>query len=303
MFPLWEIFFRFYRHFFQNAPSHHSSWSSSPSQVPEGCLSSLPQPSQPNPPNLQLHLTARCQGLLQFSFLLGMQRRKASCLKRLQLEGRQLVQPMFSDGCLEILNPRWKTVPTKMVCYRKLWWTLIPLILTLHQWKKLVSCWRSHKSWDKPCLLALPHTPHAQQKKTSWSSPQPSKWFYKIWCWIAKPGYSKKPFQHLISSGRIFGISSSLMWSHHGRKIDNPIPKLFVKLPYSWDRVPWFSCLLQRQSLFTASTPVIESVKKEASKYLTWHTRVVKFDLKDIPKILDQDTQLRCVVRDLAGGP
>lgn len=76
-------FFRFYRHFFQNAPSHHSSWSSSPSQVPEGCLSSLPQP---NSPNLRLHLTARCQGLLQFSFLLGMQRRKASCLKRLQLE-------------------------------------------------------------------------------------------------------------------------------------------------------------------------------------------------------------------------
>ena len=41
------------------------------------------------------------------------------------------------------------------------------------------------------------------------------------------------------------GISSSLMWSHR----DNPIPKLFVKLPFfiffRWDRVPWFSCLLQ----------------------------------------------------------
>lgn len=47
----------------------------------------------------------------------------------------------------------------------------------------------------------------------------------------------------------------------------------------------------------------ISRVKKEASKYLTWHTRVVRFDLKDIPKILDRDTQLRCVVRDLAGGP
>ena len=211
MFPLWEIFFAFIGIFFKTLLLTIQVGL----LLPRKCLRAACHPY----PNLTRQISSctsrpAARDCCNSASFLACSAARRLAWNACNLKGPvSWFQPMFSDGCLEILNPRWKTVPTKMACYRKLWWTLIPWILTLHQWKKLVSCWRSHKSWDKPCLLALPHTPHAQQKKPSWSSPQPSKWFYKIWCWIAKPGYSSPPFQHLISSGRILGYPRA--WCGH----------------------------------------------------------------------------------------
>lgn len=302
-------FFSLLRHFFQNAPSHHSSWSSSPSQVPEGCLSSLPQPSQPNPPNLQLHLTARCQGLLQFSFLLGMQRRKASCLKRLQLETtRQLGASAhvfwwmvgnfkskmedctYKNGLLQeaLMNfdpVNIDTSPVEKAGFmlekpQKLGQTLPPRA-------------SAHASCSTKKKLPGHHLNHRNDSTKSGAELQNLDI-------LARPSsisYLVEGYWHILELDVVTSRQSN---SETVRQTAF----------FRWDRVPWWILVSYKNNptihcINTSDWIIlwISRVKKEASKYLTWHTRVVRFDLKDIPKILDQDTQLRCVVRDLAGGP